>query len=235
MNTTRRLILLLWLFSSAVSWAQNPAITPQPRVTPTNWIERHEGFVAEARKGGIDLVFMGDSITDAWRTTGKAVWDTYYLPRNAVNFGISGDRTQHLLWRIQEGELDGLKPKVVVLMIGTNNSNTDSADQIAEGVEAVVSAIRGKCPDAKVLLLAIFPRNKPTDIPEQLEAIRLVNQRIAKLDDGAKVRFLDIGAKFLAPDGTLPAETMPDFLHLSPRGYQIWADAIEATLAGMMK
>src|SRR5690242_8364585 len=107
------------------------ALLPEPRTTPTNWLSRHEGFVEQAKAGGIDLLFVGDSITDNWRSRGSNVWNKYYAPRHAANFGIGGDRTQHVLWRIDHGELDGLKPKVIVLMIGTNNSNSDSADEIA--------------------------------------------------------------------------------------------------------
>jgi len=215
--------------------AQNAATTPALRTNPTNWIARHETFLAEAKKGGIDLLFVGDSITDFWRNRGSNVWNKYYAPRHAANFGIGGDRTQHVLWRIDHGELDGLKPKVTVLMIGTNNSNSDSADDIAAGVEKIVAEIRAKCPASKVLLLAIFPRNKPADKPEQLDTIKQVNARIARLDDGKMVHFLSINEKFLGPDGKVPADIMPDFLHPNEKGYQIWADAMESTLVAMMK
>lgn len=215
--------------------AKNPAIIPATRSSPANWLARHEGFVRQAKAGGIDLLFMGDSITDFWRNRGKAVWDKYYTNRHAANFGISGDRTQHVLWRIENGELDGIDPKVIVLMIGTNNSGDDSADQIAEGVEKIVSEMRARCPKSKILLLAIFPRNRPTDKPEQLERIHQVNQRIAKLDDGKMVTFLDINHVFLGPDAQVPKDIMPDFLHPNEHGYQLWADAMEPTLAKMLK
>lgn len=215
--------------------AKNPAIIPATRSKPANWLSRHEGFVNEAKAGGIDLLFMGDSITDFWRNRGKTVWDKYYTNRQAANFGISGDRTQHVLWRIENGELDGINPKVMVLMIGTNNSGDDSADHIAEGVEKIVSEMRAKCPKSKILLLAIFPRNRPTDTPEQLERIHQVNQRIAKLDDGKSVTFLDINHVFLGPDGKVPKDIMPDFLHPNEHGYQLWADAMEPTLEKMLK
>jgi beta-glucosidase len=215
--------------------AKNPAIIPATRSTPTNWLSRHEGFVKEAKAGGIDLLFMGDSITDYWRNKGKTIWDKYYGKRHAANFGIGGDRTQHVLWRIENGELDNIDPKVIVLMIGTNNSNSDSSDQIAEGVETIVGEMRAKCPKSKILLLAVFPRNKPADTPEQLERIRQVNERIAKLSDGKAVIFLDINHVFLGPDGKVPADIMPDFLHPNEHGYQLWADAMEPTLDKMLK
>lgn len=213
---------------------QNPATTPATRSSPTNWMSRHEGFVKQARAGEIDLLFMGDSITDFWRNRGKTVWEKFYGERHAANFGISGDRTQHVLWRVENGELDGIDPKVIVLMIGTNNSKSDSPDQISEGVEKIVGEMREKCPKSKILLLAVFPRNTRTDTPEQMDTIHKVNERIAKLDDGKMITFLDINHVFLGPDGKVPAEIMPDFLHPNEHGYQLWADAMEPTLAKML-
>jgi lysophospholipase L1-like esterase len=215
--------------------AKNPAIIPATRSNPTNWLARHEGFVKQAKAGGIDLLFMGDSITDNWRGPGKNVWKQFYSSRHAANFGIGGDRTEHVLWRIDNGELDGIDPKVIVLMIGTNNSGSNSSDQIAEGVEKIVAVLREKCPKSKVLLLAIFPRNKPDANPKQMNTIHAVNERIAKLDDGKMVTFLDINKAFLGDDGQLHAEVMPDFLHPNEHGYQLWADAMEPTLAKMLQ
>jgi lysophospholipase L1-like esterase len=214
---------------------KNPAITPVSRANPTNWLARHEGFVKEAKAGGIDLLFMGDSITDNWRNRGKNVWEKVYGSRHAANFGIGGDRTQHVIWRIEHGELEGISPKVIVLMIGTNNSNSDSPDQISEGVEKIVADMREKCPKSKILLLAIFPRGKADAPPKQMETINKVNARIAKLDDGKMITFLDINKVFLGPDGKVPADIMPDFLHPNEHGYQLWADAMEPTLAKMLQ
>jgi lysophospholipase L1-like esterase len=191
--------------------------------------------VKEAKAGGIDLLFMGDSITDNWRNRGKNVWEKVYGPRHAANFGIGGDRTQHVIWRIEHGELDGISPKVIVLMIGTNNSGSDSPDQISEGVEKIVADMREKCPKSKILLLAIFPRGKPDAKPEVMETINKVNERIAKLDDGKMITFLNINKAFLGEDGKLHAEVMPDFLHPNEHGYQLWADAMEPTLAKMLQ
>src|SRR5215472_10726125 len=155
--------------NSQTAAASNPAVIPATRSSPTNWLARHEGFVKQAKAGGIDLLFMGDSITDYWRrpgpTGGSNVWAKLYGPRHAANFGIGGDRTQHVLWRIENGELDGLDPKVIVLMVGTNNSGTDSPDQISEGVEKIVAEMRDKCPKSRILLLAVFPRNRSNDKP----------------------------------------------------------------------
>ncbi|HEY2081587.1 MAG TPA: platelet-activating factor acetylhydrolase IB subunit [Verrucomicrobiae bacterium] len=215
--------------------AKNPALIPATRSNPTNWLARHEGFVKQAKAGGIDLLFMGDSITDNWRNRGKNVWAKFYGSRHAANFGIGGDRTQHVIWRIENGELDGIDPKVIVLMIGTNNSNSDSPDQISEGVEKIVADMREKCPKSKILLLAIFPRNKPDANPKQMDTINKVNARIAKLDDGKMVTFLDIGKAFLGDDGQLHADIMPDYLHPNEHGYQLWADAMEPTLDKLLK
>jgi lysophospholipase L1-like esterase len=219
---------------------QNTAIIPVLRQNPTNWVARHEGFVAQAKAGGIDLLFMGDSITDGWRNRGLNVWSKFYSPRHAANFGIGGDQTQHVLWRMENGELDGIHPKVVVLMIGTNNTgrNNDGSPrnsniEVIAGVTAIVNDFRTRLPDSKILLLAIFPRGNFDD-PQRAQ-VALINTAIAKLDDGKMVKFIDIGSNFLEADGTLPKSIMPDLLHPNAKGYQIWADAMEPTLAEMLK
>jgi lysophospholipase L1-like esterase len=197
-------------------------------------LKRHEGFVEIAKKGDVDVLFLGDSITDAWRGgAAKPTWEKYFVPAKAANFGISGDRTQHVLWRIKHGELDGIKPKVAVLMIGTNNIGSDSAAQIAEGIAAIVKTIRDKSPSTKVLLLAVFPRGEKAGNPGRTK-IAEINKTIAKLDDGSHVRYVDIGPKFLEKDGSLTKEIMPDFLHLSAKGYEIWGDAINPTVQEML-
>ena len=219
----------------------NTAIVPTLRPSENNsWEKRHEEFVAIATQGGVDVLFMGDSITDFWRNRGSKVWAQYYAPRHAANFGISGDRTEHVLWRIDNGELDGIKPKVVVLMIGTNNTGREkdgkprnTVPEIAAGVTAVVNDIRTKLPDSKILLLGVFPRGHLDDL--QRSQVALINTIIAKLDDGKTVKFLDISPSFLEADGTLPTSIMPDLLHPNEHGYQIWADAMEPTLAEMLK
>jgi lysophospholipase L1-like esterase len=242
----------LFLILSAILWAaQLPAQTnsstaqsssvpgaacvPATRSNPANWTSRHEKFVAQAKRGDVDILFMGDSITDNWRSKGSNVWDAVYAPRQAANFGIGGDRTQHVLWRIENGELDGIHPKVTVLMIGTNNSKSDSPDDIARAIGLIIDVIHSKIPDTKILLLAIFPRNRPSDTPEMLETIHTVNEKIAGYDNGSTVKFLDINAKFLGPDGKVHADVMADFLHPTEKGYKIWAAAMEPTLDEMMK
>jgi lysophospholipase L1-like esterase len=224
-------------FGQNADQAVNTAIVPASR--GTNWVARHEKFLDQAKQDQIDLLFLGDSITDFWR--GKAprfginIWNKYYPPLHAADFGISGDRTENVIWRIDNGELDGLHPKVVVLMIGTNNSRTNSPEQIAEGIKVILGKIRGKCPDTKILLLGVFPRNTLKDIPAQTEAPAKINAIISKYADDTTIRYLNINDKFLGPDGKVPADIMPDFLHPNEHGYQIWADAMNPTLFEMMK
>jgi lysophospholipase L1-like esterase len=195
--------------------------------------KRHLGFVEIAKKGGVDFLLLGDSITDGWRGRGKKIYAEKFEPLKAANFGIGGDRTQHVLWRLRNGELEGITPKLVMLMIGTNNGG-DSAEDVAAGITAIVKEIHGKSPTTKVLLLGIFPRGeKPNPGREKNDK---VNAIVAKLDDGGKtVKYLDIGAKFLGADGVISKDIMPDFLHLSEQGYQIWADAVLPSIQELMK
>jgi lysophospholipase L1-like esterase len=217
----------------------NTATNPVPR--DPKWVLRHESFLRDASNATpVELVFLGDSITDFWRNRGSNVWNQVYAPRHPLNLGISGDRTEHVLWRIAQGELDGLHPKALVLMIGTNNTGKEkdgksrnTVPQVVEGVQAVVAAVRAKLPETKILLLGIFPRGKFDN--EQRAQVALVNTVIAKLDDGIFVKYLDIGSQFLTADGTLPKDIMPDLLHPNEHGYQIWADAMEPTLAQLLK
>jgi len=224
--------------------ASTASSSTEPLPRDNNWIKRHEGFVEIAKKGSVDVLFLGDSITDNWRKPnfGLAVWEKNFTPLRAANFGISGDRTQHVLWRMQNGELTGIKPRVVVLMIGTNNTGFErdkltprnSTPEIITGVTTIVQNLRIQLPATKILLLAIFPRaEKPTD-PVRLQ-IQEINQAISKLHDGKHIFFLDIGTKFLQPDGTMLKEIMPDFLHPNTKGYEIWAEAIKQPLADLLK
>ncbi len=208
---------------------------PDGQVHP-GFAAAHERFVAQAKEGKARLVFLGDSITAGWKSQ-EPIWTAAFGKYDPVNFGIGGDRTQHVLWRIENGELDGIKPQAVVLMIGTNNSGTDSAEDIAKGITTIVDTIKTKQPQAKILLLAVFPRGeKPSGkMGASNEKLKQVNASIAKLHDGKTVHYLDIGGKFPATDGALDATVMPDFLHLSTPGYQIWADAIQTKLAELME
>ena len=232
-------LLVLTCVFPAVGRAANTAVQPVPR--DEAWLKRHEGFVTQAKAGGVDVLFLGDSITDGWRGRGKVLWDAYFAPLKAANFGIGGDRTQHVLWRMQNGELNGISPKVVVLMIGTNNTGFErdrvtprnTTEEIVEGVTAIVQGLRTAFPATKVLLLAVFPRGEKSS-PSRAQ-VAAVNEGIARLHDGQAVHYLDIGAKFLYPDGTLPTDFMPDLLHPNEVGYAIWAAAIKEPLAKLLK
>jgi lysophospholipase L1-like esterase len=206
------------------------ATKPVPR--DKTWPQRHESFLEIAKKGGVDFLLLGDSITDGWRNGGKKVYAEYFEPLKSVNFGIGGDRTQHVLWRLQNGELEGITPKLCMLMIGTNNGK-DSAEDVAAGITAIIKEIQKKSPTTKVLLLGIFPRNeKPNAAREKNDK---VNTIVAKLDDGGKMlKYLDIGAKFMNEDKTISKEVMPDFLHLTEKGYTLWAEAVLPTVKELL-
>lgn len=197
----------------------------------------HEKFVGIAKEGKAQVLFLGDSITAGWAGAGKEVWAKAFGSYQPANFGIGGDRTQHVLWRITNGELEGLKPKAAVILIGTNNVAADSAEGIAKGVTKIVETVRTKLPKTKILLLAVFPRGEQPDgkLGAKNEKIKQVNAILARLDDKKNIHFLDIGPKLTQGKDALEKEISPDFLHLSAAGYQIWADAIGPKLKELTK
>ena len=222
--------------SQAGAATQAEATSPQQRgrMSTEKDLDRHLVFLERKdrliKTGGTELVFVGDSITDWWRNDPqREIFEDYFGRFRPYNIGIAGDETQHVLWRIDHGELDGLAPKLVVLMIGTNNlanAGKMSAAETADGVAAVVEAIRRKLPNSKILLLSIFPRANRSDDPLRL-AVNATNRIIAGLQDRKTVFYLDVGSRFLNADGTLSGTLMPDYLHPNARGYQLWADAIK--------
>ncbi len=197
---------------------------------------KHEEFLARRTAGPIGVLFLGDSITEGWGGGGKAVWEKNYAPLDAANFGIGGDKTQHVLWRIDNGELDGISPKLVVLLIGTNNIGYP-AEEILKADDKIVQEIHDKLPQSKLLILGIFPRaDKRAGSPVLMQAkIKEVNKGLATLDDGSKTRFLDVSNIFLDADGNIPKDIMKDQLHPTAKGYQIWADAMNPLLKEMLK
>jgi lysophospholipase L1-like esterase len=236
--------------SSAVP-ATNTPTPPRPNTAiipdlSPGFAKAHSNNVEVAKRGDIDVLFMGDSITDWWRSGGrggeingaipfggKAVFEKYFGAMKVANFGIAGDTTQGVLWRLQNGESQGFKPKAVMLMIGTNNTGRNSPTEIALGVANVVFELRKDFPDAKILLLAIFPRSGPTSkVRSQIDEI---NRIISALHDGRNVFYLDIGSKFLAADGSIPKEIMSDGLHPTSKGYEIWAQAVHDTLVNLTR
>lgn len=204
---------------------------------------RHQSFVDIAKKGNINLLFVGDSITDwfYWpRGTGEAtggkVWEANFAPLKAADFAIAGDTTQGVLWRMQNGELEGFKAKLIVLMLGTNNTGANPVGQIIEGDRLIVEEFKKQQPQAKILVLGIFPRNNaraPEQTPVMNATIKAVNTGLALLADEKQVFYMDIGDKFFV-NGIVPADIMADGLHPTAKGYQIWADAIVPTVKKLM-
>ena len=201
-----------------------------------DWAKRHELTSAAVKHAKPQILFIGDSIThffggeqfDSYALRGQQTWGEFYAPRNAGNLGFGWDKTENVLWRLRHGAIDGIAPKLVVMMIGTNNTGDCSATDIAQGIMAIVSEMNLRLPQSKILLLGIFPRGEKPN--PQREKIAVINQLLAQLDGERNVTFLDIGAKFLTPDGLITKDIMPDFLHPNEKGYRIWAEAIEPTV-----
>ncbi len=214
----------------------NPAIAPVSRSGEDWWAQRHAACVAATEKGGFDVAFLGDSITQGWEGDGRGYWEKKIAPLKPANFGFSGDRTEHVLWRLANGELTAAKPKLIVIMIGTNNvgHGSSNAAQAAEGVRAIVQKLRTDTPASKILLLATFPRGqKPNDLL-RLNVASMVDQ-YKQAADNKNVFLLDLGPKFISQDGTLQTAIMPDYLHLSPAGYQIWGDNMLPEIERILK
>lgn len=211
---------------------QHTAVEPDHR--HSWWTLRNDAVNERVKQGNVDLLMIGDSITHSWEGGGKKYWDKYYAPRNAVNMGFSGDRTQHVLWRLEHGHLEGISPKLAVLMIGTNNSNgkDNTAEEIADGIIAICEKLRTKCPRMKVLILAIFPRSP--ELSDQRQKNAKASLLASKIADDEMIHYLDINEKFLTKDGFLTKKIMPDYLHPNEAGYGIWAEAIESKVAELM-
>jgi lysophospholipase L1-like esterase len=267
--------LLMPFLSAQDKASDNPAAKKLNRD-----VDRHKDFLKriEQSKGEGDVIFLGDSITHGWE--GQKAWQEHFGSFKPVNLGIGGDQTGHVLWRITEGhELDQLKPKAAVIMIGTNNTGGHSAQQIAGGIKAIVEELKHQKPEIKILVLGVFPRGNSGDAERSIEQITEsinpineelkkekpdikvlnalvrsleqkkgtipaaklnkkipeINDIIAKLDDGKTVFYKDIGKDFLDQNGGLSGEIMPDYLHLSGKGYDIWGKAIKADIEKLIK
>jgi lysophospholipase L1-like esterase len=204
-----------------------------------DWTTRHREASALMRTRQPDIVMLGDSITHFWggepvggRRTGVEEWDRFFAGRTVVNLGYGWDRTENVLWRLANGEFEGVTPKVVVLMIGTNNITLNTPDEIAAGVTAICATIHERSPATKILLLAIFPRGQKPDATRA--KVDDVNRRIAKLENRDYVTFLDVGATFLEPDGSISVDVMYDYLHPTAKGYAIWSAAMAPTLERLL-
>jgi lysophospholipase L1-like esterase len=206
---------------------------PAERMGEDWWRVRFEGSLSAVEKQpDAQLVFLGDSITQGWEGAGAEAWKKHFSPRKPLNLGFSGDRTEHLIWRLQNGKLGELKPKAAVVMIGTNNTghNQRPAEDTAAGIELVLEEIHKLWPETEIVLLAIFPRGETLEDP-----LRKLNSKInqilsEKVKDQKHVHFLDLASVFTEEDGKLPKAIMPDLLHLSKEGYERWAEALEPKL-----
>ncbi len=230
-------LTLVAVFSTAVSFAQNMGTTLENRDIP-----RFHEQAERMAQGNVDLLFVGDSITHNWERPGKDVWEKYYGNRNAMNFGIGGDRTGHVLWRMANSPMDKISPKMTVVMIGTNNighkkpnSNEmhSTPAETVDGIKEIVNQLKEKYPETNILLLEVFPRGNKPDDPLRL-AVNEINRGLEAIyanNAVENVQLYDIGDLFLEKDGTLPPEIMPDFLHPNEAGHEIWAKAIEPMVA----
>ena len=215
---------------AAASRTAESASTPKPFR-----VNRHKEFIKRKAEGPVGLLFLGDSITDHWPKNGAITW-AKFAPWNPADFGVSAMRTEGLLWNITNGELDGLKPKAVVILIGINNilqCFEEKPEWVAAAITKVVATVQAKCPGTRILVMGILPgRWGHVNAPPKIAA---VNQLLAKLDDGKNVRFLDIGKSFVTATGEPNKELLPDRLHPNEAGYQIWYDAMQPILAEWMK
>lgn len=244
----RTCLLFLWFAFACVSltWAQPTA--PTSVADPTIGVEkpgdyfaeRHQRYLARGRAGPIGVLFLGDSITEGWNGAAP-VWENHFGRYDAANFGISGDRTQHVLWRIEHGELDAIAPRVVVLMIGTNNTADNTAEQIIAANRKIIGEIRTRLPATRVLVLSLLPRGpwvmrdgRVDDWQRRMGVIRDVNRGLAALADGRCVHWLDLTPHFLAENGQIKAELSTDFLHLNAQGYTAWAESMDPVLQKLL-
>lgn len=219
-------------------------ITPRPAVNSAIvpnlaafFEAKHAANKEVAAAGNSEVLFMGDSITDFWRNeegafAGKPILDEYFGDLKIANFGIAGDTTEGVLYRLENGEGEGFSPKAVMLMIGTNNTARNIPGEIAEGIGAVVLSLQRHFPEAKILLLGVFPRSTPDS--QARNDVAAINAIIQRLHDGEKVFYKDISAVFLDDAGNIPPEVMSDGLHPSTTGYRLWAEAINDDLRALL-
>jgi lysophospholipase L1-like esterase len=232
LDSLRRSVLMAALIALACNAPEHGSTQPAPNAHEP---ERVAALAALGRAAEADLVFVGDSITQLWETTGKQVWEDYYSGRRAINLGVGWEQTQNVLWRLERGHFDRLRPRLIVLLIGTNNSqqSSHSPEGIADGVGAILSSFRQKMPATRVLLLGIFPRGRKLQDPHRKNT-QAANQLLRRFADGKRVFYRDIGHVFVRDGGSVDPTLMPDFVHLSERGYALWAEAIEDDIERLM-
>jgi hypothetical protein len=221
------------IFKSVES-KNHSAVIPvmQTEEEPAQWWEsRHNSINKRLKEGNVDLLFIGNSIIHGWENSGKEYWNLYYKHRNAVNMGFGWDRTQHVIWRIDHTNFENLTPKLAIVLVGINNW-PNTSEEIADGIIMICKKLREKLPMMKILLLAIFPSDQtPTDNRRKMEKASLLASKIA---DGKMIYYLDISKEFLEQDGTISIDIMPDYIHPSNKGYKIWAEAMEPTIAKLL-
>lgn len=221
--------------SAAAPCATRPAArsVDYPWMPIARWQQFYLDHAARAAQGGVDVMFIGDSITEMWP---KAQWDASFGHLNAANFGIGGDHTGNLLWRLRTPAIAALAPKLVVLLIGINNLNLcgEQPEQVFDGIRAVVDQLRKQYPGARILLNAVLPAGELPD-SDVRKRVHALNRMVATLGDGKAVLFHDYGPRLLGADGKLSARLQPDFLHLSEQGYRILADALRPDIERLLK
>jgi len=232
------LVVTVWitLAQPILTEAQDPqpaSVVPVPQ-TESWWTARHEDTLAHIRQGNIGLLLIGDSITQGWASEGRHIWDAYYGRRRAVNLGVNRDRTEHVLWRLEHGEIEGISPTLVVLMIGTNNTTArHDPKETAAGIQAILTTLRTRLPGAKILLLGVFPRSALADDPlRKINAA--INAHLQTYADNQHIFFLDLSRRFLDDRGRLSQDLMPDYLHPNESGYQVWADGMEPMIRQLL-
>jgi len=218
---------------TACATAAAPRAVNYPWMSIPRWREMYEEQVVRAAQGGIDVMFVGDSITEMWP---KTVWNAQFGHLKAANFGIGGDHTGNLLWRLQSPAIAALTPRLVVLLIGVNNINLcgETPEQVFGGIKAVVGQLRERYPQARILLNAVLPEGQAANAPERAKVLAL-NRMVQTLADGKTVVFHDYGGLLVGADGSLSAELQPDFLHLSEKGYRLWAAALRPDIEQLLK
>lgn len=233
------ILCVAWSTISRAEQAQqtkpNRAVTPESGMKNAKWRAKHEAINERVKQGNVDVIFVGDSHSGGWKGQGKELWKKYYEPRNAANLGVGGDQTQHVLWRLDNGNIDGISPKLAIVEIGANNIHfKQTPEQVTAGIKAIVDKLREKFPNAKILILGLFPRGPKADDP--FRALHAeTNKLAARLADDKMVFFLDITPKFLNPDGTFRDGMLnDDNLHFSSMGYKVWAESMEPTMVKLL-
>lgn len=216
---------------NSTSISSGPATTPQPRIEEW-WFTRHAEKIGLMAKGEFDLLMLGDSITHNFESVGKEVWKKNFEPRKSINLGFGGDRTNHLLWRIEHLPVLKKAPKGAVVLIGTNNIcwGSDKPIQAAHGVKVIAKKLNEIYPETEILVLGLLPRRREMSHPHRKQIIELNAYLPKLLKDIPKVKYLDIGPHFLDDKGHLSKEMMPDTTHPSEKGHEVWAKAIESEL-----